>query len=300
MSEENENSVEEEKNNSNEKENENEQENENNKEKENESDDEKENEKENFTTYEDDLITLLNKLSETIDTFNTLSKKQADNAILETNIKITNCKSILDKMEEYINELKTEEESEKAELNKKLLNYKTEYYEILNKFKEIQDNYINQKTESALMDENLIDDEDNNNKNDIRMTTGTTGTHNLVVGAGNPHMVDGELNEEKNNNKNNININNKKEKDNKNNENIKINNLKNNFRNNYPPNNEISLVSVFNTNNLGYNLSPNKEKEETFQEINRDYDKKKKLMVIVCVAICIFIFLLIFLIALLS
>ena len=171
MSEENENSVEEEKNNSNEKENE--QENENNKEKENESDDEKENEKENFTTYEDDLITLLNKLSETIDTFNTLSKKQADNAILETNIKITNCKSILDKMEEYINELKTEDESEKAELNKKLLNYKTEYYEILNKFKEIQDNYINQKTESALMDENLIDDEDNNNKNDIRMTTGT-------------------------------------------------------------------------------------------------------------------------------
>ena len=300
MSEENENSVEEEKNNSNEKENENEQENENNKEKENESDDEKENEKENFTTYEDDLITLLNKLSETIDTFNTLSKKQADNAILETNIKITNCKSILDKMEEYINELKTEEESEKAELNKKLLNYKTEYYEILNKFKEIQDNYINQKTESALMDENLIDDEDNNNKNDIRMTAGTTGTHNLVVGAGNPHMVDGELNEEKNNNKNNININNKKEKDNKNNENIKINNLKNNFRNNNPPNNEISLVSVFNTNNLGYNLSPNKEKEETFQEINRDYDKKKKLMVIVCVAICIFIFLLIFLIALLS
>ena len=300
MSEENENSVEEEKNNSNEKENENEQENENNKEKENESDDEKENEKENFTTYEDDLITLLNKLSETIDTFNTLSKKQADNAILETNIKITNCKSILDKMEEYINELKTEEESEKAELNKKLLNYKTEYYEILNKFKEIQDNYINQKTESALMDENLIDDEDNNNKNDIRMTTGTTGTHNLAVGAGNPHMVDGELNEEKNNNKNNININNKKEKDNKNNENIKINNLKNNFRNNNPPNNEISLVSVFNTNNLGYNLSPNKEKEETFQEINRDYDKKKKLMVIVCVAICIFIFLLIFLIALLS
>ena len=300
MSEENENSVEEEKNNSNEKENENEQENENNKEKENESDDEKENEKENFTTYEDDLITLLNKLSETIDTFNTLSKKQADNAILETNIKITNCKSILDKMEEYINELKTEDESEKAELNKKLLNYKTEYYEILNKFKEIQDNYINQKTESALMDENLIDDEDNNNKNDIRMTTGTTGTHNLAVGAGNPHMVDGVLNEEKNNNKNNININNKKEKDNKNNENIKINNLKNNFRNNNPPNNEISLVSVFNTNNLGYNLSPNKEKEETFQEINRDYDKKKKLMVIVCVAICIFIFLLIFLIALLS
>ena len=287
MSEENENSAEEEKNKENPEENE----------KENESGDEKE--KENFTSYEDDIITLLNKLSETIETFNTLSKKQADNAILETNIKISSCKNILDKMEEYINNLKTEDESEKAELNKKLLNYKTEYYELLNKFKEIQDNYINQKTESALMDENLID-EDDNNKNDIRMTAGSTGNNNAALGAGNPHMIDGELDEEKNNKKNNININNKKENENKNKESIIINNIKAKERNNNNINNEISLVSVFNTNNLGYNLSPNKEKEETFQEINRDYDKKKKLMVIVCVAICIFIFLLIFFIALLS
>ena len=270
-------------------------------EKEHESGDEKE--KENFTSYEDDIITLLNKLSETIETFNTLSKKQADNAILETNIKISSCKNILDKMEEYINSLKTEDESEKAELNKKLLNYKTEYYELLNKFKEIQDNYINQKTESALMDENLID-EDDNNKNDIRMTAGSTGNNNAALGAGNPHMIDGELDEEKNNKKNNININNKKENENKNKnkESIIINNIKAKERNNNNINNEISLVSVFNTNNLGYNLSPNKEKEETFHEINRDrdYDKKKKLMILVCVAICIFIFLLIFFIALLS
>ena len=297
MSEENENSAEEEKNKENPEENEKEDENE----KEHESGDEKE--KENFTSYEDDIITLLNKLSETIETFNTLSKKQADNAILETNIKISSCKNILDKMEEYINNLKTEDESEKAELNKKLLNYKTEYYELLNKFKEIQDNYINQKTESALMDENLID-EDDNNKNDIRMTAGSTGNNNAALGAGNPHMIDGELDEEKNNKKNNININNKKENENKNKnkESIIINNIKAKERNNNNINNEISLVSVFNTNNLGYNLSPNKEKEETFHEINRDrvYDKKKKLMILVCVAICIFIFLLIFFIALLS
>ena len=293
MSEENENSAEEEKNKENPEENEKEDENE----KEHESGDEKE--KENFTSYEDDIITLLNKLSETIETFNTLSKKQADNAILETNIKISSCKNILDKMEEYINNLKTEDESEKAELNKKLLNYKTEYYELLNKFKEIQDNYINQKTESALMDENLID-EDDNNKNDIRMTAGSTGNNNAALGAGNPHMIDGELDEEKNNKKNNININNKKENENK--ESIIINNIKAKERNNNNINNEISLVSVFNTNNLGYNLSPNKEKEEAFVEINRDrdYDKKKKLMILVCVAICIFIFLLIFFIALLS
>ena len=293
MSEENENSAEKEKNKENPEENEKEDENE----KEHESGDEKE--KENFTSYEDDIITLLNKLSETIETFNTLSKKQADNAILETNIKISSCKNILDKMEEYINNLKTEDESEKAELNKKLLNYKTEYYELLNKFKEIQDNYINQKTESALMDENLID-EDDNNKNDIRMTAGSTGNNNAALGAGNPHMIDGELDEEKNNKKNNININNKKENENK--ESIIINNIKAKERNNNNINNEISLVSVFNTNNLGYNLSPNKEKEETFHEINRDrdYDKKKKLMILVCVAICIFIFLLIFFIALLS
>ena len=116
MSEENENSAEEEKENNNENINGNNNEN--------------QNDNETFITYEDDLITLLNKLSETIETFHTLSREQAENAILETNIKMNNCKEILEKMEEYINDLKDEE---KAELNKKLLNYKTEYYEILNK-----------------------------------------------------------------------------------------------------------------------------------------------------------------------
>ena len=278
MSEENENSAEEEKENNNENINGNNNEN--------------QNDNETFITYEDDLITLLNKLSETIETFHTLSREQAENAILETNIKMNNCKEILEKMEEYINDLKDEE---KTELNKKLLNYKTEYYEILNKFKEIQDNYINKKTENALMDEELIDEEDKD-KNNIRITTGTNGTNNSALGAGNPYMVDGEL-EEENNKKNNLN--NKKENEIKNKENKNVISFKSNEKNNKAKN-EISLISVVNNNNLGYNLSPNREREETFHEINRDYDKKKKLIIIICVAVCIFIFLLIFLIAIFS
>ena len=133
MSEENENSEKDDKEENSEKEE---------KEDEKEEKDEKEDEKENFTTYEEEIITILNKLSETIDTFNTLSREQAENAILETDIKIDNCKKILEKMEEYINKLKNEDD-EKIELNKKLLNYKTEFSEILNKYKEIQENYIN-------------------------------------------------------------------------------------------------------------------------------------------------------------
>ena len=210
---------------------------------------------------------------------------------------MNNCKEILEKMEEYINDLKDEE---KTELNKKLLNYKTEYYEILNKFKEIQDNYINKKTENALMDEELIDEEDKD-KNNVRITTGTNGTNNSALGAGNPYMVDGEL-EEENNKKNNLNKI-KKENEKKNND---IKNNMNSARNNIvttQDKKEISLICVSNNNNLGYNLSPNKEKEETFQEINsdyQDYDKKKKIIIIICVAVCILIFLMIFFIALFS
>ena len=246
---------------------------------------------ENFTTYEEDIITLLNKLSETIETFNTLSREQAENAILETNIKMSSCKEILDKMEKYINGLNNEDDTERTELNKKLLNYKTEYQEILNKFKEIQDNYINKKAENALMEhqeENLVDEDENKNRD----------TMESALGAGNPYIVDGELeetdnkkNQKEKNNDNNIKVNNNI---NKNNKNVKNNN--NNTKN------EISLISISNNNNniMGYNLSPNKEKDETFNEINQDYDNKKKKMVILCALICIFIFFLIFLIALLN
>ena len=251
---------------------------------------------ENFQTYEEDVITLLTKLSETIETFNTLSREQAENAILETTIKISSCKEILDKMEQYILNLNDEDESEKAELNKKLLNYKTEYHEILNKFKEIQDNYINRKTENALMDDqnvsNLIDEDETKNR---ISAPGPSG-------AGDPYAVDGQLDETQKKAKKE----NKKEEDNKNEiNNIKLRNQKNNNNNN-----EITLISVTNNENIaldhnnsnymGYALNANKEKEETFHRINQDYDKKKKKSILVCVCLCLFIFFLIFLIAILS
>ena len=250
---------------------------------------------ENFTTYEEDIITLLNKLSDTIETFNTLSREQAENAILETNIKMSSCKEILNKMETHINGL-NDEDTERTELNKKLLNYKTEYHEILNKFNEIQDNYINKKAENALMEhteENLVDEDENKNRN----------TMESALGAGNPHMVDGVLDDEdKKIKKEKKNIKDKKENEN-NIENNNNNSMKKSkiMTNNNDTKNEISLIMVSNNNNImGYNLSPNKEKDETFKQINQDYDTKKKKMVIMCVLICIFIFFLIFLIALLS
>jgi len=49
-------------------------------------------EEDDFSKYEDELIILLNKLSTTINTFNNLSRGQAEKAILETNTKINNCK----------------------------------------------------------------------------------------------------------------------------------------------------------------------------------------------------------------
>ena len=258
-----------------------------------------EDKEDNFTMYEDDIIKLLNKLSETIETFNTLSREQAENAILETNIKISSCKEILDKMEQHINDLGDEDETEKVELNKKLLNYKTEYHEILNKYKEIQDNYINKKAENALMDDpnvtNLVDDEDKN-----RSTIG-------AAGAGEPYKVDGELNNTiKKTNKENKNENDNKNK-NKNELNLKSNNNKTASNNN---NNEITLLSVTNNDNsilehnnsniMGYDLNANKEREEAFHQINKDYDSKKKKTILICVCVCIFVFLMIILIAILS
>ena len=254
---------------------------------------------ENFATYEDDIIILLNKLSQTIETFNTLSRDQAENAILETNIKLSNCKGILDKMEQYIKDLKEEDESEKAELNKKLLNYKTEYHEILNKYNEIQENYINKKTENALMEdknENSLVEEDDKNRTTIK-----TG----AAGAGDPYTVDGELNDNiKKKNKEN-----KKENENKNDTMSYNNNSYKNEKNN-KTNNDITLISVTNNDNsilaphnsnvIGYALNPNKEREETFHEINDDYNKKKKKTVLLCLCLCIFVFFMIILIAILS
>ena len=237
-----------------------------------------------FSKNEDEIITLLNKLSTTIDTFKTLSRDQAEKAILETNSKINNCKEILDKMEEYVKNNDEEEDINKGELSKKIQNYKSEYHEILNKFNEIQDSYINKKTENALLekdndnDNELVDDDEEKNKDKKNKNV-------------QKFIIDGEISDNKKNNKEKE-IEKKKEE---------INNKKG----------EITVISVSNNNQiiennnvnvLKYSLNPklHDENDETFNQINKDYFSKKKKMVLICVVICILIFLIIILSATLS
>ena len=213
---------------------------------------ENEQNEESFQSYEDELISLINKLSSIISTFSNLSREQAEKAILETNLKLNNCKDILEKMEKYIQGKNNIDENEKKEFNVKILNYKSEYHEILNKFKGLQDNYINKKTENALLDDhnvsNLIEEENTNssNKNDkSNKTASMTNTHD---------------------NKNSV------QKDNKNVITINKNN------------------TLDNNKNLGFSLEPNSEKEEAFNQINDDYVQNRKKSLIICTFICIFSF----------
>ena len=243
-------------------------------------------ENQDFSNFEEDLIILLNKLSKTVDTFNKLSKDQAEKAILTTEININDCTQIIDKMEKYIKDHENDEEIDKNELNKKVLNYKSEYHDITNKFKEVKDNYINKKTKNALMeqnDNNLIEEEENKNSK-------------IKKGEIPSYKVDGELIDD-DNKKNNI-------SNKKGNENKKEANDSKNAENNKK--NEISLISVNNNNSIlnhtnsqiiDYTLNPkvNTETDETFNQINKDYDYKKKKTVAICVAICILIFLIIIL-----
>jgi len=106
------------------------------------------------SSYEDELNMILDKLSQTISTFNTLSREQAENAILDTTSKIKDGESILSKLEEELeNNTNNHSPEELIEERKKLKNYKTEFNNIVNKFKVIQDNYISKKAKSALIDE---------------------------------------------------------------------------------------------------------------------------------------------------
>ena len=244
-------------------------------------------ENQDFSNFEEDLIILLNKLSKTVDTFNTLSKDQAEKAILITETNINDCTQIIDKMEKYIKEHENDEEIDKNELNKKVLNYKSEYHDITNKFKEVKDNYINKKTKNALMEQNdnsLVEDDENKNSK-------------IKKGEAPSYKIDGELIDD-DNKKNNISH--KKE-----NENKKETNDSNNIENKNNKN-EISLISVnnnksilahTNTQILDYTLNPkvNNETDETFNKINKDYYYKKKKTVAIFVAICILIFLIIIL-----
>jgi hypothetical protein len=106
------------------------------------------------SSYEDEINMLLDKLIKTISTFNTLSREQAENAILDTTSKIKNGESLLSKLEEELeNNSSKYTQEELIEERKKIKNYKTEFNDIVNKFKTIQDNYINKKTKNALIDD---------------------------------------------------------------------------------------------------------------------------------------------------
>ena len=235
-----------------------------------------------FSKNEDEIITLLNKLSTTIDTFKTLSRDQAEKAILETNSKINNCKEILDKMEEYVKNNDEEEDINKGELSKKIQNYKSEYHEILNKFNEIQESYINKKTENALLekdnDNELVDDDDEEKKKDKK---------NKNVQK---FIVDGEINDNKKSKEKEI----EKKKEENNNKKGEISVIS--VSNNNP------IIENNNANVLRYSLNPklHDEKDEAFNQINKDYFSKKKKTVLICVVICIIIFLVIILSATLS
>ena len=106
------------------------------------------------SSYEDQLNTLLESLSKIISTFGTLSREQAEIAILDTATKIKEGESIIQKLEE---ELETDDKhlspEELHEEKQKIKNYKTEFNNIDNKFKIIQNNYINKKEKNALIDE---------------------------------------------------------------------------------------------------------------------------------------------------
>ena len=106
------------------------------------------------SSYEDDLNLLLDKLSKIISNFKNLSREQAEIAILDTTNKIKDGESILSKIEEELeNNTNNHTPEELIEERKKLKNYKTEFNDIVNKFKIIQNDYINQKTKNALIDE---------------------------------------------------------------------------------------------------------------------------------------------------
>ena len=115
------------------------------------------------STYEDQLNILLDRLSKIISTFGTLSREQAEIAIIDTTSKIKEGQSIIEKLKQELeNDTKNRSPEELHEEKQKIKNYEIEFNEIVNKFKIIQDNYINKKTKNA-----LIDDEQNPKFSDL-------------------------------------------------------------------------------------------------------------------------------------
>ena len=123
------------------------------------------------SSIEDELNRLLDQISNIITKFSTLSREQAENAILEGTSKLKKCESILSQIEQDLEDNKTNHSPEELlEEKKNLKNYKNELNDLSNKFKAIQDSYINKKTQNALIDdEKIITSEENideDNKND--------------------------------------------------------------------------------------------------------------------------------------
>ena len=128
------------------------------------------------SSYEDQLNILLESLSKIISTFGTLSREQAEIAILDTASKIKEGESIIEKLEQELE--KNEKNRSKEELQEekqKIKNYKTEFNNIDNKIKIIQNNYINKKEKNALIDEepkskisDLLSNEERKNNYEIK------------------------------------------------------------------------------------------------------------------------------------
>ena len=140
------------------------------------------------SSYEDELNILLDKLSKTISTFSTLSREQAESAILDTTSKIKEGESILQKIEQELeHDSKNRNPEELHEEKQKIKNYKTELNDLVNKFKIIQDNYIKKKENNALIDDEpkmkpseLLSNEENKNNFDINNEKSPRINNNVI------------------------------------------------------------------------------------------------------------------------
>ena len=140
------------------------------------------------SSYEDELNILLDKLSKTISTFSTLSREQAESAILDTTSKIKEGESILQKIEQELeHDSKNRNPEELHEEKQKINNYKTELNDLVNKFKIIQDNYIKKKENNALIDDEpkmkpseLLSNEENKNNFDINNEKSPKINNNVI------------------------------------------------------------------------------------------------------------------------
>ena len=140
------------------------------------------------SSYEDELNILLDKLSKTISTFNTLSREQAENAILDTTSKIKEGESILQKMEQELETNSNNRSPEELhEEKQKIHNHRTEFNEIVNKFKIIQNNYIIKKEKNALIDDepkqkepDLLSNEERKNNFDMKEENIKNNKKNMI------------------------------------------------------------------------------------------------------------------------